>query len=217
MSSLKPASALEKIADNAVTEGAMTLAGGMPALLIGVATSNPLATLLPVLSNSLASNRHKKRVEAALTEIDVILNEHAEAIQNLSDSQYKLINETVLTLLHTTNAEKIEYLKKAIRNSLGQEDVKPQVSVLLSRLLRDISTEEAYFMVKNFGYERIVLGAGGKDLDEKMYLVDLDSDESLVVRGLITLGLLVAGSPSFGSTNRYAFTPIAGKLVTLLR
>lgn len=209
MTSLKPATALEKVAGHPITEATLTA--------IAALSAAPLAALLPILSNTLANERHTARIVAALTDVDTILNEHAEAVRRLSDSQYKLINETVLALLQTTDEGKIEYLKRAIQNTLGQKELKPQVSVLLSRLLRDISAEEAYFMVQNFGYERIVLGAGGNDLDEKMYVVDLASDESLVVRGLITLGLLVAGSPSFGSTNRYAFTPIAGKLIALLR
>lgn len=127
MKRILPPSRLETVAGNLGTESALTL--------VGAFSGNPLAALLPVLSKSLASERQRKRVEAALTEISQELESHSDTLRNLSDSQYKLINESILALLHTTNAEKLSYLRKAVRNALEIRDLQPEESVFLSRII----------------------------------------------------------------------------------
>jgi hypothetical protein len=150
MSPLQPPTALEKIAGSVVTESTLTL--------VGVLSGSPLGALLPVLANSLASERQRQRVEAALAEINSVLETQGEALRNLTDPQYKLINETILAFLHTTSVEKLSYLRRAVRNGLEMSAIQPEEAVVLSRVIRDISAEEADFLVRNFSYERIQLG-----------------------------------------------------------
>ena len=80
--------ALEKVSGNTGTEIAATL--------LAAFSGNPVAAILPVLTNALASGRHKQRVEKAINEIGAVLEEHSELLRNISDQQYKLINETEL-------------------------------------------------------------------------------------------------------------------------
>ncbi len=209
MSLLKPPTPLEKIAGHTGTEAALTLVGAL--------SGSPLAALLPVLSNSLASGRHRQRVENALTQIDATLNEHAELLHNLSDSQYKLINETILALLHTTNREKIEYLQRAVNNSLLVSSILPQEAAVLARIVRDVSADEADFLVKHFHYDRIQLASSSAEHKQKVLTVAPESHDGLVVTGLVSLGLLSAAEPTWDDSGLLRFSPIVTKLLVLLR
>jgi hypothetical protein len=80
---LKPSTAVEKVVGNPLAQTAATAIAAM--------NGGPLAALLPVLLTTLASERQKKRIEAALIEIDSQLQSHTSILRNISDSQYKLI------------------------------------------------------------------------------------------------------------------------------
>ena len=97
-SKLKAPTALETVFGSKGTTIAATL--------LAAFSGNPVASLLPVLTNALASDRHKKRVENAVKEINIILEKHPEKLKNITDAQCKLINETVLTLFQTIEQEK---------------------------------------------------------------------------------------------------------------
>lgn len=211
MPSLSTPTALEKVTSNVVTESLLTVVGA----LLGT----PMVALLPALSNSLASGRQQKRVESALTQIDAILNAHEEALRNLTDSQYKLINEAILALLQTTSPEKIEYLRRAVHNSLDTgEGILAQEAVVLARIVRDISADEADFLVKNFHYERIQLASASSPDDERNVLtVAPDSQESIVITGLVSLGLLLNAESTWDRMGFIRFSPIVAKLLALLR
>ena len=143
MPSISTPTAVERASGHVATEAVFTLVGAL--------SGSPLAALLPVLANSLASERQQKRVEDALIQIETTLNAHAEALRNLTDSQYKLINEAILALLQTTNAEKIEYLRRAVHNSLViGGGILAQEAVVLARIVRDISADEADFWRRIF-------------------------------------------------------------------
>lgn len=205
----KSPSAIEKVSGHTVTETALTLVGAL--------SGSPLAALLPVLSNSLASTRQGQRVEEALCQIDATLKEHSEALRNLSDSQYKLVNEAILALLNTTSPEKIQYLRRAVRNCLALTDVLPQEAVALSRIIRDISADEASFIIKNFHFERVQLWPLNPDDDKsKVLAVSPESPDGLVISGLISLGLLSGAGPIVNDLGRYTFSPIVAKLLALL-
>ncbi len=205
-------SGLESAAGNLLTEAVLTC--------VAAFSGNPVSALLPVLSNSLASERHKKRIENALTEITNDLMAHEKAIRNLTDEQYKLINEAIVALLHTTSAAKIAYLRRAVSNSLTAE-VLPQEAVMLSRMIRDITADEADFVMKNFQYNSIVLSHLANDGEHVVHRHDLlhvrhDSPDSLIVTGLASLGILAGAGSGFNAAAYLQFSPITAKLITLL-
>ena len=75
-------------------------AGSLPttigATLLAAFSGTPLAALLPVLTSALASGRHKKRVEKAIVDIESDLERQKEKLIDLTDSQYKVVNESIL-------------------------------------------------------------------------------------------------------------------------
>ena len=94
---------LEKVTGNLITESILTLTVAVSGIQV--------AALLPLLSNTLAEGRYKKRIQAFTDEINKTLKQYEQQLKNLSDGQYKLINETILAVLQTTNSNKLKYLK----------------------------------------------------------------------------------------------------------
>ena len=209
MSSLTLATKIEKVTGHIGTESALTLVGALSGM--------PLAALLPVLAKSLASERQKQRIENAFVQIDATLRQHSAAIQDMTDAQYKLINETILALLHTTSAEKIEYLRRAVSNCLSLTEIMPQEAIVLSRIVRDISAEEADFLVINFAFERVqTMWPAVQHDDFRVLCVDPSSTDALVVTGLVSLGLLALAEATFDGPGLLQFSPIVTKLLVLL-
>lgn len=209
MRSLQPPSIIENVMGSAVTEGALTV--------IGVLAGGPLTALLPILSKSLAAERQRKRVEAALLEIDGVLKDHERALRSYSDDQYKLINEFILALLHTTSEEKIAYLKRAIRNVVDASDFLAQEAIVLSRIVRDISADEANFLCANFAYDRVQLSTVEADHGMSVLNVKPGTRESLVVTGLVSLGILETAEPTWDESGLLRYSTITAKLLVLLR
>lgn len=209
MAPLNSSTGLEHVSGNLGTETTLTV--------IGALSGNPLAVLLPVLSSSLANGRHKKRVELALQEIDATLHNHAEQLRNLSDSQYKILNEIILATLQTTDQEKICYLRRAVTNSLKIDDLQTQEAVVIGRIIRDISAEEADFLTNNFQYDRVQLSTIEREYEMKVRNVKPDSAEGTVVTGLISLGLLTTAEPTMNEMGLLSFSPIVVKLLAMLR
>ncbi len=200
---------VEKIAGHVATESALTL--------IGALSGNPIGALLPVLGKSLASERQKRRVEAALVEINTMLETHEKALHHITDAQYKLINETILAFLHTTSEEKLAYLRRAVGNSLAMSDLQPEEAVVLARVVRDISAEEADFLVRNFSFDRVQLGiSSGSDIPSAL-VVPFGGREELVATGLISLGLLVPAGPTWDDSGLMRFSNVVAKVIVLLR
>jgi hypothetical protein len=209
LTSLKPPSALERLAGSTATEATLTIVGAL--------AGGPLAPLLPVLSNALASGRQRERVTEALASIDQTLNDHSSQLAALTDEQYKLINETVLAVLHTTSEHKLSYLRTAVRNALALNDLLPQEAVVLGRIVRDVSAEEAAFLVAHFDYERVQLAKTPGEHEQRVLTVDPDSKEGLIVVGLVSLGLLTAAEPTYDDSGLLRFSAIVAKLLALLR
>lgn len=212
MSTHKDPSALERTTGNVVTESALTL--------LAAVAGGPLAPLLPVLAKSLAAERQKARVEQALSEINQVLQNHEADIRALNDAQYKIINETVLALLQTTHTEKLKFLRYAVENVLTIPEILPDEAVILSRIVRDISAEEATFLIRTFSYAGILLFAlkeGQKPTLDDVLFVDPKSKDSLIVSGLLALGLLVPGDTTYGGPNILRYSALVAKLIALLR
>lgn len=187
--------------------------------VISAVSAGPLAALLPVLAGSLAAERQKLRVEQCFSEIVQLLEEQKELVRNLSDEQYKIVNEAALAVFQTTDQKKLRYLRAAVANVLNTEEIKSQDAAVLARVIRDISADEAEYVMRTFHYAGIHLMAenGGAQLLDKILRVDPDSREALIVSGLMSLGLLVPAEPTWDSPNILRFSGIVSKLIVLLR
>lgn len=211
MGQLESSTAVEKVAGNLVTQSALTVVAAL--------AGGPLAALLPVLAGSLASERQRARVEQALVAISGILESHATKIRDLTDEQYKVINESVLALLQTTQAEKLSYLRAVVANAIAMREIEPQEATVLSRVVRDISAEEAAFLIRYFAFDGIHLMAppAGQQFTDNIVRIDPGSKEALVVSGLLSLGLLAPAEPTWDAPNVLRFSRIVAKLIALLK
>jgi len=201
---------VEKVTGNVVVETAATVVAAL--------AGGPLAAMLPVLGKSLASERQKARVEQYLVDVSATLNAHETLLRELSDAQYKLINEAVLASLQTTQSEKLQILRVAVQNALHMKDVEPQEAILLSRIIRDISPEEAAFVVKNYSYKGVHVFATSPEApaQEGILRVEPGSRDSLSVSGLLSLGVLTPGEPTWDAPSVLNFSGIVGKVIALL-
>ncbi|MGX8883188.1 hypothetical protein ACWWD9_08235 [Methylovorus sp. SPW-M1] len=206
---VKAASPLERLSGGLASELTFT------ALAASIGT--PLAALLPVLTTSLAAQRQKSRIEAALCDINEALIRQEERLAELTDQQYKIINESILALLHTIDERKIVLLTDVINNSLSAPPYGEQEVIFLSRIIRDISADEAKFLVDNFSYNRIWLSEVEQEKPDPRHLsIKPSSQDGQVALGLITLGLISTAEPTFDDLGLFRFTPMAAKLIALL-
>lgn len=207
----KAPSSIERISGSVVTQSALAA--------ISALSAGPLAALLPILAGSLAAERQKVRVERFLCDITEVLEQHEEEIRNLSDEKYKLINETVLALLQTTEQAKLKYLRAVVANTLSAADFRSQEATVLSRVIRDMSAEEAEYLLGTFEYAGVHLmkPQSGPELLDNILRVDPDSHEALLVSGLMSLGLLVPAEPTWDAPNVLRFSSIVAKLIAILQ
>jgi hypothetical protein len=203
--------ALERLSGNLATQSALTV--------IGAVAGGPLAPLLPILATSLAATRQQRRIEAELDAIQRLLAERTQAIENLSDEQYKLVNEAVLAVLQTTHATKLKLLRNAVQNSLTLEGVQSREAVMLSRIIRDISAEEADFLLRTFQYAGIQILTTDADSVTADGILNISpaSSDALNVSGLLSLGLLTPAESSFDSMGVMRFSGLSAKVIALLR
>jgi len=208
MHRLKPPTTLETVVSS------LPAAASLAALAAYAAT--PLAALLPVLGQTLAAGRHQKRIKEALSEISSTLEAHSERLSEISDDQFKLLNETILSLLQTTNEDKLDLLKRAIRNELSTE-VRSLEASFLSRVLRDISAPEAQFLTRAFAYERVLIASTPVEHKAPTLQVTPDSADGQAAIGLLQLGLLIPAEPTWSDDGLLRFSPFVAKFMTLVR
>ena len=209
MSSLPPATTTERASGNLVT--------GMGLTVIAAISGGPIAALLPVLADSLAGERHRRRVDEALASIDSTLRRHETKLRGLDDQQYKVMNEAILALLQASSADKVDYLRRAVENSLDIEQLEGQEAVVLSRIVRDISAEECDFLIRNYGFDRIQVTSDTPAHELNVLLVKPTSPDALIVAGLTSLGLLESAESTWGGNSVLRYSPIVVKLLVLLR
>jgi len=203
---MKLPSNIEKSSGNLATTASAT---ALAAMLGG-----PVAALLPVLTSTLANERHKKRVESAINEIERRLSKIECFEESLTDAQYKLINELVIAILNTPDDEKINYLKAAVFETPLSDALNMHDATVLSRAINSISIGELTFLLECHGTHIVFTS----HKHEGFYNIDkfsLDGERAL---GLISLGLL-SRSPAEGTASdigAYHFTPLADKLVQLI-
>ncbi len=199
-------SGIEKVSGGLLTEIGLTA--------LAVYAGTPLAALLPVLTNSLAHGRHSKRIETALIDIDYILQMHTEKIRDLSDAQFKIINEAVLAILQTTQDEKIAYLKQAIQTTVLEDQIPLRLASQVSRILRDISADELKFLTNHFQYSRIIFNQ--QPSNDQELRIEVDSEMGILVSGLISMGLVVPGAANWKDIGRYQFSPLVAKILAVI-
>ena len=178
------------------------------------ATITPLAAFVPFLVESLASGRQKERLEAMFQELNELTAQNAEQLKNLTDDQFKVVNEAISAAFYTISQEKINLLKQAAASAFLKPDAVTQLSDSISRVIRDISPAEAAFMIKNYKYELIVVS------DEpiqtpKTLTIKPNSVDEIVLSGLINLGLLYSKTPRYDIT-AFEWSPLVVKLILLL-
>jgi hypothetical protein len=185
------------------------------ATLLAAFSGNPITALLPLLTGTLAYDRHKKRVENAIREIEKILKSHEQHFKELTDSQYTLINEAVVTVFKTIDEEKLNYLKTSIENSFQFSDINIHKAERLARLIRDITSDEASFLLKYHSYDFIFIGTESKS-ERKTLLIAPGGKDAAIVDGLASLGLLTIGGQTWDELFHYKFSNIVPELVRIL-
>lgn len=203
---LQPPSNLEKTTGNLLVTASTTFIAAVSGTAVGA--------LLPVLTSTLASNRHSKRIEATIIDINNRLSKIENIDKSLTDAQYKLISELVLTILNTPDEEKISHLKHAVYETPLVDALTMHEATILSRALNAISIGELKLLVECHG-SGIIFNSFHQ---EGFYNIDKFSYDGECAVGLISLGLL-ARSPAEGRASdigAYNFTPLADNLVKLL-
>jgi hypothetical protein len=185
--------------------------------VVAALTGGPLTALLPVLADTLASQRQSIRVTEALAQITTSLQALGDRLNVLTDPQYKVINETVLTLFQTTSEGKVALLRHVIRNTTLAPDLTDFEATALSRLVRDLSAEECEFIRKYFGYGRVALVTQETKVSDRAIEFRTDSREGSLVAGLTSLGVLMAAGGTYDDMGTLRFMPLAAKLLALLR
>jgi len=209
-------SRLEKVAGNPLAEVGLTAATAVAGTAVATMAATTLLPLLPILAKSLAAGRQERRIARNLAAIEQVLIQHGAELERLSDEQYALINEVVLAAMGSTNDTKLAYLRNAVQNVLSLPELLPQEAVVLGRVVRDMSADEARFLMDHQGAERISIG--GADITSALdhYCVDPDSNEALCVYGLLSLGVLTPGEAMYDTMGMLGFSRLAPKLVALL-
>lgn len=204
---MKLPSKLEKVT------GSLPVSAGTTAL--AACMGGPVAALLPLLTYTLANERQKKRVKAALLEIEDRLDKVEDLRASLSDAQYKLINEVVTSILSTTDDTKLTFLKNAVFNASVQDALAMHDATVLSRALDQISIGELAFLKECYP-KRIVFHS--KPVDD-FYNVDRFSPDGERATGLASLGLLARGGAEglVDDTGAYHFTSLANRLLGLIK
>jgi hypothetical protein len=208
-SKLPETTRLESIAGSLGTDIASTL--------VAAFAGTPVAALLPVLTKTLASSRHEARVEQAIADMSQTLEKHGEQLKSISDAQYKVINEMVLAVLQTTEEKKIAFLRNVLANSIEASNLTHQEADFVSRVVRDMSAREAVFLVENYRFDRFQLtNREVEERNEKTMIVNPETDDGMIVTGLISLGLLIPSEATWDDTGLLRWSILAKPLIELL-
>ncbi|HRI91789.1 MAG TPA: hypothetical protein PLS93_09105 [Accumulibacter sp.] len=156
-------------------------------------------------------------MEATIEELTAELDAQRVLLRNITDAQYKLLNETILAIFQTTDPRKLEYLRAAVRNELAMTNLVPQEATFLSRIIRDISADEAAFVVENFSHREIQIADIDLSDQPSRLVISPASKEGLIASGLVALGLLVSEAITWNGSNILRFSDIVAKLIVLLR
>jgi hypothetical protein len=181
------------------------------------ATITPLAAFVPFLVQTLASGRQTQRLEKMFNELSAVIESQSERLQELTDDQYKLVSEAISAAFYTVNEEKIRILKNAVITAIKEPDIADSTSDALSRVMRDISVNEARFVINNFHYSMLFIGSETITLSKSDdgLVITPGSNEETLISGLIALGLIYSKTPVIGAV-RFEWSPLVVKVVRLL-
>ena len=228
----------EELLKKAVITASSGAAGGFIGTLVagsvGGAVGGVVSSLIPLLADIPAAKRHEERVGEVLRELEVTLAQDIGALNLLTDSQFKVLSETVDAIFRTTEYEKIEFLKTIAIRSVSYKDYVAYEAILLSRIVRDITSEELKFLLENFSFNRVHVHSWSEEehLDstkklndrqklkdkirkEKGKYIELAEPEALIVNGLVGLGVMEPAELSLG-LHVFKFSSISVKLLVLL-
>lgn len=201
------ASLMEVFFSNPLVVAAATAAAAAGSATFGA------AIFLPVLTSTLAARRHEQRVGKFIENVSEDLERLDSKLDELSDAQYQLIGDSVACALQTINQEKLDYLRHAIRNALII-DIEPAKTAYISRCLRDISPEEASFLIRTIDETEIAVVQQGQVISG-VFSVAAGSTEELLLTGLAAMGLLGADD-TMGGRGYFYWKPGARLLCSLI-
>lgn len=200
-------SAVEKLS-GALTTGVLMTA-------VGVVSGNPLAAFLPLLAATPAARRHKDRIEKSLTELHERLLPLESQLATLTDAQFQYVGELAGSIIRSTNEKKIEVLKHAIERGVASAEPIERFGTQLARLLRDITPEEAAFLLEHEKYKEILIDFDAKN-ESGVVTVKRGTPDYELLGGLLTLGLLHYSQHRL-QVDAYYFSDIARSLVEVLK
>jgi hypothetical protein len=220
MANLRPSTPLEAAAGHpASSVGAAAGAALLGAVASSAAAGAVASAALPALVTCLAAGRFQRRVEESLQAINADLEGLAEEVRVMSDAQFKLLAEIINAVLRTTSTAKLELLRRSVRGAvLTGAGLRETEAALLGRVVRDITAEEASFLIAHFKYDFVELGGcAGEEDDEGSTVLQVDraSADGVVVSGLMALGLLIPAGPSWKEAGKVRFASLVAKVIAL--
>ncbi len=176
-----------------------------------VIANAPWLAMIPGAIGSIAISR----MEARLTENINKLSEDLADVKadNLSENQLAFVMETVSAMFSTVDAKKLGILKEAAKKAAFEPRVVLDHGALLGRVLRNLSTLEIDFLIRNFGHEVRLFEEGREEVDGVVW-VNPASEDSMAVSGLLSLGLLLPVGESWA--DKLAWSRTASKVLALV-
>lgn len=193
--------------------GALTT--GVLMTAVGVVSGNPLAAFLPLLAATPAARRHRERIEKSLMELHDRLVPLESQLQALTDAQFQYVGELASLIIRSTNEKKIEVLKRAIERGVASAEPIEKFGVQLARLLRDITPEEAAFLLDHAKYKEILIDFDAKG-DSSVAMIKKGTRDYELLGGLLTLGLIHYTQRRL-QVDAYYFSDMARTLVEVLK
>lgn len=220
-----------RVTDSVKSEGGMTeksflervsgsLGTSVTTTLIAASGGGYLAPLLPALTGALANQRYQKRVEETLQELNQRITENEHYLNSITDNQLKLVSEIVSAIMHTTNADKIEVLKRSAINGITADDIDDHDVSIISRVLRDISILEFEFLLRLESFQTVIVASTDErpnsQKPDQLWIDAYEQDMELLI-GLVNLGLVSPTGSGWGGTLNYKILNVAHKLRNLAR
>lgn len=181
--------------------------------------SGGAAVFLPTLTGCFAQIRSESRVKETFEELNRRLGEVESLCKNMSDHQYKLINEIVFTALQTVDPKKLDALQDLAVGSVFQPDLEEYEAVVLARTLRDISVTELSFVRSLNSFDEITVfnpTLDGFKPRKNQQVFENESFEHSLLKSLVAIGMLDVKETGFGGTENYHLTAISRRIIAMM-